>query len=134
MNESQILSLAVATTPMMLVVLVGIVVNNLRLNDMRDFLRAEIKASGAEIRAELGSKIQALEGRIQGIESRLEARMLGVEGRIQGLEGEMKGIEGEMKAIYALIDKNHSEMLHRFGDLDTRLTRIESSLGIRPAA
>ena len=28
------------------------------------------------------------------------------------------------------MEKNHSEMLHRVGDLDTRLTRIEKSLGM----
>jgi hypothetical protein len=28
------------------------------------------------------------------------------------------------------MEKNHSEMLHRFGDLDSGLTRIENSLGI----
>ena len=32
--------------------------------------------------------------------------------------------------VRAEMDKNHGEMLHRFGDLDTRLTRIENSLGI----
>jgi hypothetical protein len=30
------------------------------------------------------------------------------------------------EALRAEMDKNHSEMLHRVGDLDTRLTRIEN--------
>jgi hypothetical protein len=30
----------------------------------------------------------------------------------------------------AHIEKNQSEMLHRFADLDTRLTRIEGGLGM----
>ncbi len=34
------------------------------------------------------------------------------------------------EALRAEMDKNHSEMLHRFSDLDTRLTRIESGLGM----
>jgi hypothetical protein len=32
--------------------------------------------------------------------------------------------------LEANIEKNHSEMLHRFGDLDLGLTRIENSLGM----
>jgi hypothetical protein len=28
------------------------------------------------------------------------------------------------------MEKNHSEMLHRVGDLDTRLTRTENGLGM----
>jgi hypothetical protein len=75
-SEAQVLNLALATLPTMVVVLIGIFVNNARLNDVKDALRAEIKV--------------------------VEANM----------------------------DKNHSEMLHRFGDLDTRLTRIESGLGM----
>ena len=33
--------------------------------------------------------------------------------------------------LRAEMAKNHSEMLHRFGDLDTRLTRIESRLNMK---
>jgi hypothetical protein len=54
----------------MVVVLVGILISNVRLGDVRDLLRAEM-------------------------------------------------------------DKNHSEMLHRFAELDTRLSRIENGLGMR---
>jgi hypothetical protein len=28
------------------------------------------------------------------------------------------------------MEKNHSEMLHRFASLDTRLTRVENGLGM----
>jgi hypothetical protein len=34
------------------------------------------------------------------------------------------------EALRAEMDKNHSEILHRVGDLDTRLTRIENGLGM----
>jgi hypothetical protein len=33
--------------------------------------------------------------------------------------------------LRAEMDKNHSEMLHRFAELDARLTRIENGLGMR---
>jgi hypothetical protein len=69
MSETQLLSVALTTVPTMIVVLIGILLNNARLNDIKEVLRAEM-------------------------------------------------------------DKNHSEMLHRFGDLDTRLVRIENGLGM----
>ena len=34
------------------------------------------------------------------------------------------------EALRAEIEKNQSEMLHRFSDLDSRLSRIESGLGM----
>ena len=43
------------------------------------------------------------------------------------LRSEIKSVRDVLDAH---IEKNHSEMLHRFGDLDTRLTRIEGALGM----
>ena len=76
MSEIQLLSVALTTVPTMVVVLIGILINNSRLNDMQ--------------------------ARLNDVKEVLRAEM----------------------------DKNHSEMLHRFGDLDGRLTRIENSLGM----
>jgi hypothetical protein len=39
-------------------------------------------------------------------------------------------IKSTRDVLEAHIEKNQSEMLHRFGDLDTRLTRIENALGM----
>jgi len=72
MTETQLLTVALTTVPTMIVILIGILINNARLNDVKGTLRAEM-------------------------------------------------------------DKNHSEMLHRFGDLDGRLNRIESGLGMNRA-
>jgi hypothetical protein len=77
MTEVQMFTIALSTVPTMVVVLVGILISNVRLGDVRDLLRAE------------------------------------------------------MKAVEAGIEKNHSEMLHRFAELDTRLSRIENGLGMR---
>ncbi|MEQ1884391.1 MAG: hypothetical protein ABL967_04970 [Bryobacteraceae bacterium] len=93
--------MALATIPTMIVVLIGILLNNARLGDVKEALRAEIRV---------------------------------VEAQIKSVESEVKSIDAQVKAhgrtLETLIDKNHSEMLHRFGDLDTRLTRIEGVLGI----
>jgi hypothetical protein len=78
MSEAQILAIALSTVPTMGVVLTGVLINNARLNDVRDFLRAEIKV------------------------------------------------------VESGIDRNHSEMLHRVGNLDLRLSRIENALGMKP--
>jgi hypothetical protein len=37
------------------------------------------------------------------------------------------------ETLHAELDKNHSEILHRFGDLDGRLSRIENGLGMNRA-
>lgn len=76
MTETQLLTVALTTVPTMIVILIGILINNARLSDVKETLRAE------------------------------------------------------MKAVETNMDKNHSEMLHRFGDLDTRLSRIENGLGM----
>ncbi len=69
MTETQLLSVALTTFPTMIVICIGILINNARLNDVKEVLRAEM-------------------------------------------------------------DKNQSEMLHRVGDLDNRMTRIENGLGM----
>jgi hypothetical protein len=78
---------ALTTIPTMTVVLIGILINNVRLSD-------------------LGSRLIDVKEML-----RLEIR-------------------STREVLEAHIEKNQSEMLHRFGDLDTRLTRIENALGM----
>jgi hypothetical protein len=80
MSEAQLLNVALTTIPTMTVVLIGILLNNARLSDVKELLRSEIRS----------------------VRDVLDAH----------------------------IEKNQSEMLHRFADLDTRLTRIEGGLGM----
>ena len=66
------------------------------------------------------------------------ARLNDVNARIGDLAGRQNDVKemlrSEMKSVRDVLDahieKNHSEMLHRFADLDTRLTRIEGGLGM----
>lgn len=83
MSETQLLSVALTTVPTMVVVLIGILINNSRLTDVHTRL-GDVKET----------------------------------------------LRAEIKAVEANMEKNHSEMLHRVGDLDSRLTRIESALGM----
>jgi hypothetical protein len=87
MSGAQILNVALTTIPTMTVVLIGILINNARLNGLGSRL-IEVKEM---LRSEIKSTREVLE---------------------------------------AHIEKNQSEMLHRFGDLDNRLTRIENALGM----
>jgi hypothetical protein len=80
MSEAQLINVALTTIPTMTVVLIGILLNNARLSDVKELLRSEIRS----------------------VRDVLDAH----------------------------IEKNQSEMLHRFADLDTRLTRIEGGLGM----
>ena len=80
MSEAQIINLALTTLPTMTVVLIGILLNNARVSDVKELLRSEIRSV--------------------------------------------------RDVLHAHIEKNQSEMLHRFADLDTRLTRIEGGLGM----
>jgi hypothetical protein len=43
-----------------------------------------------------------------------------------------KRIDDVRDLLRAEMAKNHSEMLHRFADLDTRLNRIETHLNLKP--
>src|SRR5579872_851841 len=58
--------------------------------------------------------------RLSDLKDTLRAEIRVVEAQVSGLR----------EAVHAEMEKNHSEMLHRIGDLDSRLTRIENSLGI----
>jgi len=48
-----------------------------------------------------------------------------------GLPLNNNGLNDVRDLLRAEMSKNHSEMLHRFADLDTRLSRIETHLNLR---
>ena len=61
---------------------------------------------------------------------RIDDVLADVQGRSMDLRmGIGRRIEDLRDALRAEMAKNHSEMLARFADLDTRLTRLESRLG-----
>ena len=89
--------MALTFVPMLVALLIGLLLNNARLGDVRDLLRAEIKGTR-----------DLLDARLEGVESKVDA---------------------ELEAVEARMERDHSEMLHRFADLDSRIGRIEISLG-----
>ena len=44
MTETQLLTVALTTVPTMIVILIGILINNARLNDVKETLRAEMRS------------------------------------------------------------------------------------------
>jgi hypothetical protein len=75
LSDTQLLTIALATVPTMLVVAIGILLNNHRLNDVKETLRAEIKAGDAAILSQMAtyqmdiiSKIADLDNRITRLE------------------------------------------------------------------
>lgn len=126
MDQAQVLNLALTVIPMMTLVLVGILINNARLNDFKDVLRAEIGGVRSEIggvRSEIGSvrsEISAARGETAGLRAELHTETT-------SLRAEVYSVRDVLRAE---MDKNHSEMLHRFADLDTRMSRLENGLGM----
>jgi hypothetical protein len=64
MSEMQILTVALANIPTIVVVGIGILISNNRLNDIRDVLRAE----AAKNQSELLIKLAQMEHRIETLE------------------------------------------------------------------
>lgn len=51
MTEVQMFTIALSTVPTMVVVLVGILISNVRLGDVRDLMRAEMKVVESSVKA-----------------------------------------------------------------------------------
>jgi len=66
MTDAQLVAVALATIPTFLAVLVGIFINNHRLNDVRDLLRAEMSKN----QSELLQKFAEMDGGIIRLEER----------------------------------------------------------------
>lgn len=66
MTDAQLMTIALATIPTFFAVLVGIFINNHRLNDVRDLLRAEMGRNQSELLvkfAEVDHRLNRLEER-----------------------------------------------------------------------
>ena len=81
MNESQILTIALASVPTMLTVLIGILINNSRLSDIDrrlnariDDLRSHMDARFDDIRATWQSELRRVEEVLDARLKHLEAR------------------------------------------------------------
>ena len=111
MNDTQILTIAMSTAPTMLIVLVGILINNARLGDLSSNLNARLGDLGNNF----NSRFNDLNTRI----GETNARITETNTRISELRTHMDGRFEEMKDLW------RSE-LHRVEEvIDARLKHIE---------
>jgi hypothetical protein len=109
MNDIQILTLTLAVGVPFLGVCLGVLLNNNRLTDVRDLLRAEIRTEGSQVRTEFRTEMADLrtEVRTQSAELRTEFRT-------------------EMVSMHSLIERHHSEIMSKLIEMDNRILRLES--------
>ncbi len=69
-NPGQILSLALATVPTMLTVLIGILINNSRLTDLRSHMDSRFDDMRATWQSELHRVEEVLDARLKHLEER----------------------------------------------------------------
>jgi len=94
MTETQVLTIAISLVISFIAVLTGVLLNNARLGDIKDVLKAEIKATEAKTAADLAAfKTETI---------------------------------STLSELRVLIEKNHSELMVKLSDMDTRLTRLEN--------
>jgi peptidoglycan hydrolase CwlO-like protein len=114
MNDTQILTIAMSTAPTMLIVLVGILINNARLGDLSSNFNSRFNDLNTRI-GETNTRIAETNARI----TETHARITETDGRIRELRTHMDVRFEEMKDLW------RSE-LHRVEEvIDARLRHIE---------
>jgi hypothetical protein len=84
MNETQILTAAMASVPSTLVVLIGILINNSRMNDMNtriSELRADMNRRFDEVDRRFDEMKELWRSELHRVEEILDARLKHLEGR-----------------------------------------------------
>lgn len=71
LSDTRLLTIALTTVPIMLVVAIGILLNNHRLNDVEETLRAEIKAGDAAILSQMATYQMDIISKIAGLDNRI---------------------------------------------------------------
>src|SRR6266850_523502 len=96
------------------IVMVGFLYNNSRLSDFRSDFRSGI----GDLRAEFGDLRTELRGSVGDLRGSI--------GDIRGSLSDMRDmLRAEMRVVQTTMDKNHSELLGKFAELDTRVSHIE---------
>ncbi|SPF34999.1 hypothetical protein SBA4_1600020 [Candidatus Sulfopaludibacter sp. SbA4] len=94
MSNVQILTTALTVPTAFLAVLMGVLLNNGRLGDIRDLVNR----------------------RVEDTKNLLEAKIDKVDAKIDNRAGELR----------ILMEKNHSELLMKFSEMESPLSRIEN--------
>ena len=121
MNDTQILTIALSTAPTMLLVLIGILINNARLGDVNGRL--------ADLSANLNGRFNDINARIVETNTRIAE----TNGRIAETNGRIVETNGRIGELRSHMDTRFEEMkdlwrseLHRVEEvIDARLKHIE---------
>ena len=118
------------------IVMVGFLYNNSRLSDFRSDFRSSIgdlRAEFGDLRTEVRGNIENLRTEVRGNIGDLRTELRGSVGDLRGSIGDIRGslsdmrdmLRAEMRVVQTTMDKNHSELLGKFAELDTRVSHIE---------
>ena len=97
-----------------LAVLIGILVNNSRLSDLRLFIAAQMDAERRANDANFG---------------RMGEGFRRLDERIDGLGARMDRLEARMDKLEARVDNLEKVLLGKIEDIDNRLSRLEDRFG-----
>jgi hypothetical protein len=95
MNNIQILTIAIALGTSFLAVLTGVLLNNTRLNEVKELLRAEIRAAHAEMRAEFAE----VRGEFAELRAEMRAQHSDLLGKFAELDTRLTRIENERRIV-----------------------------------
>ena len=92
MNEAQILNLALTTLPTITVVLIGILLNNSRMTDLKEMLRAEIRVVDGKVDATqqiMRAELQANRAEMEKNHSEMLHRFGDLDSRLTRIENSL---------------------------------------------
>jgi septal ring factor EnvC (AmiA/AmiB activator) len=93
MSDTQLLTIALATVPTVIVVMIGILLNNSRLSD----LRQDVLGRMADFRAEMERRFAEMDRRFAAVERRLDS----VETKIDLLTGKVIEFDNRLTRVEA---------------------------------
>src|SRR5262249_53727615 len=127
MNQQLLAIYRALFTPLatLAIVMVGFLFSNSRLSDFRSSigdLRSELQGSIEALRAEFVDLRTELRGRVEDLRTELRGSVGALRGSMND-KGDM--LRAEMKVVQTTMEKNHSELLGKFADIDSRVSHIE---------
>ena len=118
MKDTEILTIAIAVTIPFIGVVLGVLINNNRLNDVKELLLAEIK----RVEASSNANAELLRREIKAVEASSNAQADLLRAEMNLLRAEMQSFRSE---LIMLMERHHSEVMLKFADMDARISRIE---------
>src|SRR5689334_3718274 len=124
MTDSQLLAIALASVPTMITVLIGILINNARLGDLRHYTEARFNQVDQRFE-QVNQRFEQVNQRFEQVNQRfdqVEQRFKQVDRRFDEMDGRFNRVDGRFEELKELW---RSE-LHRVEEvLDARLKHLE---------